>query len=88
MPAFRASRIIARKLTVNHVPDATTRSHQYTRHPMPGGTSDERIPANLGVIVGMGIDESRSNDQARGIDHRFQSIPELTNLDDFSSADR
>src|SRR5712692_11247511 len=50
---------------------------------VPGRRGAQRIPEDLGVIVGVKIDEPRSNDQVRSVDHPFSTIsdfPHCSNL--------
>src|SRR5262245_21808127 len=46
---------------------------------MPGGTRNQRVPANLRIVVGMGIDEPRRDDQICSIDNFLGTICDFTN---------
>ena len=51
-----------------------TIAHYQTRDPMPGRRRDERIPANLGVIVSVRINKARCHNQVGGIHDLLGSV--------------
>src|SRR5262249_46640464 len=47
-------------------------------HPVPGGTGEQRIPGDLGVVVRVRIDKSRCEDEPVGINGLPGSQPRVT----------
>ena len=55
---------------------------------MPRGAGEQRVPANLRVVVGMRIDEARRDDQFTGVDGALRAAADLADFRDRSVLDR
>src|SRR5262249_31918235 len=59
----------------------TTIAHDHRRHTMPRRTGNERVPADLGIVVSMRIDKTWCNNEVRGIYRAMSTIRDLANRD-------
>jgi len=55
---------------------------------MPGRRRDVGVPANLGVIMGVRVDEARRDNQVRGVDRFFRAFRHLADFGDFARCNR
>ena len=55
---------------------------------MPARAGQQRVPRDLSVVVGMDVDKAGSQNQPVGVDLTPGAARDLTDLDDFSIADR
>ena len=62
-------------------------SHHDAGHAVPGGAADHRIPADLRIVMGVRIDESRRDDQFRCVDLALAAFGDLADFDDAIAVD-
>ena len=63
-------------------------AHHDRGHAVPRGAGEQRIPANLRVVVRMRIDEARRDDQFAGVDGALRAVADLADFRDRSILDR
>src|SRR5713101_2138713 len=62
----------------------TAIAHYDSSDSVPGGATDERVPADLGVVMGMRIDKTRSDDQSGSVEYAARAVLALPDFGDAS----
>ena len=62
-------------------------AHHHGGHAVPRRRRDHRVPADLRIVVGVRIDESRGDDQVSGVDGARGGATDPADLDNFSIGD-
>ena len=57
-------------------------AHHQAGHTVPRGRGNQRVPADLGVVMRVRVDEARGHDQVRGVDDARGRIRDCANFGD------
>jgi hypothetical protein len=63
-------------------------AHHHAGDSMPRRAGDLRVPADLGVVMGVRIDEAGGDDQSVGVNRLLRSILDLSDFRDDALLDR